>query len=555
MNGQNSLKTKYIHNKTYLYIVIAVVFLVLSVILLRYHETWIDEIQAWELQKNNNIFQIYSHCKTEGHPMLWYLILKPFTMLGFPIKTMNVISILFMTIAVYLFIRYIRQNIWVKLLVVFGGSMFYYNAVNARTYSLVCLAMTLVAITYDNRKEHPYRFNLSLLLLTQTHILTCGFIAGFWIVEVYEMIKDYGFSESFTKKEARNRLYGLLIYSFGILWLLCQLAGIGVNSAKNEVVFSNFDTVETMQKVIVSIIIGLPNLLYNMIESTIYQVVMIDNIPGQVAILLQQIQSQYLVFLVAIIMSVLLMVHLWNTNKQKLFIVYLGVLAANLISYFITGMNISRLLVIVSSLIIIQTPENDKKVTSVDSLNKVTYIVMLVILAVYGWAMAFRETYCTFGMDVRQVSECVNCIDSDDTIVLLDEQVGSGAVELVQNVTGKPFYYPYINSYKTYLSLVGYKESDYEQDVPKPISDLVKFVRDNNIDPNNLVVPIFSYQELPSDSISDRDDYIRYKAIQDYFDIEYQKDLQAGQFVMQLDNQYLYLLRPNQRFIDLITEV
>ena len=58
------------------------------------------------------------------------------------------------------------------------------------------------------------------------------------MVEVYEMIKDFGIKGSFVKKEARNRLYGLLIYSFGIVWLLLQLAGIGASSTyTNEVVF------------------------------------------------------------------------------------------------------------------------------------------------------------------------------------------------------------------------------------------------------------------------------------------------------------------------------
>lgn len=76
------------------------------------------------------------------------------------------------------------------------------------------------------------------MLLTQTHILTCGFIAGFWLVEVYEMIKDFGVKGSFVKKEARNRLYGLLIYSFGIVWLLAQLAGVGASKAYTNSVLS-----------------------------------------------------------------------------------------------------------------------------------------------------------------------------------------------------------------------------------------------------------------------------------------------------------------------------
>ena len=58
------------------------------------------------------------------------------------------------------------------------------------------------------------------------------------MVEVYEMIKDFGVKGSFIKKQARNRLYGLLIYSFGIVWLLMQLAGVGASEAYTNGVVS-----------------------------------------------------------------------------------------------------------------------------------------------------------------------------------------------------------------------------------------------------------------------------------------------------------------------------
>lgn len=101
--------------------------------------------------------------------------------------------------------------------------MFYYNAINARTYSLVCLALVLIAITFPKRKEHPYKYNLALLLLTQTHIITCGVIAAFWLLEAYEIIKDKAFKE---------RTYGFLIYSLGIIWLLAQLSGAGLGEVE-----------------------------------------------------------------------------------------------------------------------------------------------------------------------------------------------------------------------------------------------------------------------------------------------------------------------------------
>lgn len=540
-----------------------IIFFILNIILLFYHETWLDEIQAWELQKNNNIIEIYNHCKAEGHPMLWYLILKPFTMLGFPIKTMNVISIIFMTLAVYLFLKYVDANKWLKILIVFGGSMFYYNAVNARTYSLVCLAMVLIGITYKNRKEHPYKYNLQLLLLTQTHILTCGFIAGFWLVEVYEMIKDFGVKGSFVKKEARNRLYSLLIYSFGIVWLLMQLAGIGASKAYTNGVLSFLNGLgnqeEIVQSIIVSLVIGLPNLLYNAMMSTIYQLVLLRGLPNQVTIALWNLNQYYVLFLIAILIQIFLAVHLWNVNKQKLLTIYLGVVAANLISYFITNMNVSRLLIIISCVIILQSSENDKIKKSVDILNKFSFIGLQVILLVYSQAMAVRETYCTFGLDVGQVKNAVEHIESDDTIVQLDERLENGASVLVQFITGKPFYYTYIDEYETYMSLVGYSKDDYLPDettgrqIPKPIENLIKFAVDSNINPDNLVIPVFLQVDVENDEFS-QDEQLTLKVVQEYLRVYYKESLPADQFVMQLDGTNIYLLKPNNKFIELYNQ-
>ena len=76
------------------------------------------------------------------------------------------------------------------------------------------------------------------MLLTQTHIITCGFIASFWIIQLYELVKDFAILEAFKKKDAKNRLYGFAIYSLGICWLLAQLSGVGVqNSITNDAVF------------------------------------------------------------------------------------------------------------------------------------------------------------------------------------------------------------------------------------------------------------------------------------------------------------------------------
>lgn len=564
MENQLRIKRNSIPKKEIINIVITLVFFILNMILLQFHETWLDEIQAWQIQRYNNIFEIYSRCKTEGHPMLWYLILKPFTMLGFPIKTMNVISIIFMTLAAYLFLKYVNTNRWLKILIVFGGSMFYYNAVNARTYSLVCLAMVLIDITYKNRKEHPYKYNLQLLLLTQTHILTCGFIAGFWLVEVYEMIKDFGVKGSFVKKEARNRLYGLLIYSFGIVWLLMQLAGVGAfNQYSNGVLAvsnnPNMGTYKIVAELIAGTILSFPTLIYNCLEQMLYQLMYIKYFPNQVRELFGNLSYSFVIFIAAAIISVVLLVHLWNTNKKYMFVISLGVQASILVSYFTAGMNVSRLLVIMASVIILQASGNNKGNNDVDKLNKYQFIVLQLFIAVYGWAMAVREVYCTFGMDTAQVRNLVEYVEDDSVIVVLDDKVDSTVAVMLQYLTDKQYLLGYNGKYMNYMMLDGYSDADYMHDDSSeeavlPIRNLINSLINENVAVENVIMPLllWRYTDLERDDFGDSDN--RLSCVQQYFDVVTYYDATEDSFVMQLGGGRIYLLKPNNKFIELYNQ-
>lgn len=564
MEKQLRIKRNSIPNKEIINIVITLVFFILNMILLQFHETWLDEVQAWQIQKYSSIFDIYSRCRTEGHPMLWYLILKPFTMLGFPIKTMNVISIIFMTLAVYLFLKYVDANKWLKILIVFGGSMFYYNAVNARTYSLVCLAMVLISITYKNRKEHPYKYNLQLLLLTQTHILTCGFIAGFWLVEVYEMIKDFGVKGSFVKKEARNRLYGLLTYSFGIVWLLMQLAGIGAfNQYSNGVLAvnnnPNIGTYKLVAEIIAGTILSFPTLIYNCLEQMLYQLMYIKYFPNQVREVFGNLSYSFVIFIAAAIISVVLLVHLWNTNKKYLFVISLGVQASILVSYFTAGMNVSRLLVIMASVIILQASGNNKGNNDVDKLNKYQFIVLQLFIAVYGWTMAVREVYCTFGMDTAQVSNLVEYVEDDSVIVVLDDKVDSTVAVMLQYLTDRQYLLGYNGEYMNYMMLDGYSDADYKSDDSSeeavlPIRNLINSLINEDVDVENVIMPLllWRYTDLENDDFGDSDN--RLSCVQQYFDVVTYYDVTEDSFVMQLGGGRIYLLKPNDKFIELYNQ-
>lgn len=560
MEKQLRLKRNNIPKNEIINIVITLVFFILNIILLQYHETWLDEIQAWGIAKSHNVFEIYSLCKIEGHPMMWYLILRPFALLGFPIKVMNVISIIFMTLAVYVLIKYIDAKLWLKVLLVFGGLMFYYNAVNARTYSLVCLAMVLIAVTYKNRKEHPYKYNLQLLLLTQTHILTCGFIAGFWLVEVYEMIKDFGIKGSFVKKEARNRLYSLLIYSFGIVWLLTQLAGVGVpKSSFNNLVFDykKFGDYQIVGKVVAGILVGLPVIICNALLSVLYQVRLVAlsfNLPN-VDLVYQFVQQQILPLILAAVIQIMLYIHLWNIDKKKLFIVYLGITAASLISFLITSMTISRLLIVLFGVYILQIQGLDSDTHSVGALNKIQTVVFLSLMLIYGMQMAYRQIDCSFGMDVKQFEEYKQYCNDDTVIVNLDDNLDNAQATIIQFMFDRDYYYIYDKTYKNHMSLYGYDIDAYMTDgqsneTPKIIQDFVDFVKENKLDPSNILIPMFVGEDIWKE---DSGGNLRYQVLKEYFNVEEVSYWDIDTFVMQLDPMDCCRLVPNEKLLSLMS--
>ena len=66
------------------YFVIAI-YLILSTIVLLFHEPWYDEAQAWQIARCEPIAHILFRVPhLEGHPPLWHLFLAVFAKNGFP---------------------------------------------------------------------------------------------------------------------------------------------------------------------------------------------------------------------------------------------------------------------------------------------------------------------------------------------------------------------------------------------------------------------------------------------------------------------------------------
>ena len=54
--------------------------LIIAYVKVAHHELWKDEWQAWFVAKDKSISEVLSFLYYEGHPALWYLYLKIFTL-------------------------------------------------------------------------------------------------------------------------------------------------------------------------------------------------------------------------------------------------------------------------------------------------------------------------------------------------------------------------------------------------------------------------------------------------------------------------------------------
>ena len=177
---------------------IAVLLLYISglVFVTSFHELWFDETQAWLIARCASYKEMLTEVPHyEGHPPLWHLLLSIFAKNGAPVEfTLKALNILFSAVAMALVIFRSPFSKAVKYLLPFTYFFFYHYGVYSRPYSVTMLAVFLSAITYKCRNEHPWRYILSLTLLSLTTaygLMLSGGLCIVWTVEIIlEMLKE-----------------------------------------------------------------------------------------------------------------------------------------------------------------------------------------------------------------------------------------------------------------------------------------------------------------------------------------------------------------------------
>lgn len=189
-------------------------FFLVQLFLLLHHEAWRDEAQAWTIGRNFSLPEIVRDLSNEGHPILWFLVIKAVTVLGLPYKYFGAVSLLFVCAAAFFLLWKSPFPLPLNCCVLAASLFTYYNPVIARSYSAALLIIVLLAAAYGERECRPIVFGILTALLFQTHVHLAGLALGLTAVTFFRL---------FGKTDRKKWLAAFGIECLSLLFLVLTL--------------------------------------------------------------------------------------------------------------------------------------------------------------------------------------------------------------------------------------------------------------------------------------------------------------------------------------------
>src|SRR5665647_1045938 len=103
---------------------------------------WRDEVRALSVAtKASSWVSMFSDLHQEGHPGLWYVLLRTAFAITHSNLVLPILALLIGIAAAYLVLRYAPFPFWLRLLTVFGAFLSYEFSVSARNYGIGVLLL------------------------------------------------------------------------------------------------------------------------------------------------------------------------------------------------------------------------------------------------------------------------------------------------------------------------------------------------------------------------------------------------------------------------------
>lgn len=171
-------------------LIMFLVWLALVLWLLTGHVFWRDEVRAFSLAlSGSNLVEMFHAVHGEGHPLLWYLILRGGHAV-FPYREVLPVAgalIGIAAMAVLNFFAPFRTVVIALVLFSFYGA--FENVVIARNYGISALVMFVLAALYP-RIRNSLWFGFILAVLCNTNVPSCILAASFLLFRFVEMLTE-----------------------------------------------------------------------------------------------------------------------------------------------------------------------------------------------------------------------------------------------------------------------------------------------------------------------------------------------------------------------------
>jgi hypothetical protein len=150
---------------------------------------WRDEVRAFSVATRAASWSaLASSLHQEGHPILWYAILRIAYATTHSPLVLPVVSLAIAGAAAFLVLRFAPFPFWTRLLVVFGVFLGYEYSVVARNYGIGVLLMIAACIAFPARHERPIPLAIALGMMANTsgHAAFAGLILALvWLMDVF----------------------------------------------------------------------------------------------------------------------------------------------------------------------------------------------------------------------------------------------------------------------------------------------------------------------------------------------------------------------------------
>ena len=197
------------------------IYVVLGVLVLRKHEPWADEAQAWLIARDSGLFELlFQRLRYEGHPGLWYLILMIPSRIFPYYPTIQVICFFIATAGVYVFVRTSPFPTILKILFPFTYFIFYQYAIVARSYTLLPLLIFMIGSIYPQKSERVYLFTILLCLLAYTSVFSALIAISVMFIHLLHTLQSWN---RLGSEKQKRQIISFAVFTLFLLLMAVQL--------------------------------------------------------------------------------------------------------------------------------------------------------------------------------------------------------------------------------------------------------------------------------------------------------------------------------------------